>query len=241
MHNFSLRNIFYGFQFSDKTISLFFNPFFLVRKNLSHQIRTQSINLEGQLLDVGSGTKPYRDYFEHCYSHVGLEIEPDEHRAKNKNADFYYDGKVFPFENSSFDSILCNQVLEHVFDPELFISEIYRVLKTDGKAIITVPFLWGEHEVPHDYARYSSFGLKHLLTRHGFEILYYKKLGNIFIFNLQYFNLFLMSYFKKKYFVLLPFLYILIVFTNLIGLLFMFDISSHREIYVDNFILIKKK
>jgi hypothetical protein len=35
---------------------------------------------------------------------------------------------------------------------------------------LTVPFVWDEHEQPFDYARYSSFGLRHLLSKHGFVI-----------------------------------------------------------------------
>jgi SAM-dependent methyltransferase len=235
-----LRILFNKFQFSDKFISLFLNPFFLVRKQLASEIKSNSSFLYGNLLDVGSGTKPYKLFFKHCITHIGLEIEPDEFRSKDKNVDFYYDGGRFPFDDSKFDSILCNQVLEHVFDPDLFLSEINRVLKPSGMAIITVPFLWGEHEVPHDFGRYSSYGLKYFLKKKGFKIIKFKKLGNIFTFNLQYLNLFYLSFFKKKYFLLIPLIYILTVFNNLIGSIFFFIDSSERELYIDNFILIQK-
>ncbi len=43
------------------------------------------------------------------------------------------------FENESFDCIICNQVLEHINDDEKAISEMGRVLKHDGVAVITVP------------------------------------------------------------------------------------------------------
>jgi hypothetical protein len=54
-------------------------------------------------------------------------------------------------------------------------SEINRVLKEGGTLLLTVPFLWDEHEEPFDYARYSSFGLFHLLRRHGFEVVEHRK------------------------------------------------------------------
>ena len=44
-----------------------------------------------------------------------------------------------PFEDNSFDIIICNQVLEHVFNAEKAMQELARVLKTTGYAIITVP------------------------------------------------------------------------------------------------------
>jgi SAM-dependent methyltransferase len=91
-------------------------------------------------------------------------------------ADYFYTGKQFPLDSSSFDVVLCNQVLEHVFNPEEFLDEVNRVLKPNGKLILTVPFVWDEHEQPFDYARYSSFGLAHLLKNAGFEILEHQKL-----------------------------------------------------------------
>ena len=84
------------------------------------------------------------------------------------------------FKDKKFDSIVTNQVLEHVFTPNEFLSEINRVLKKDGKLLLTVPFVWDEHEQPYDYARYSSFGLAHLFDHHGFEIIQSKKSVNDF-------------------------------------------------------------
>ena len=61
-------------------------------------------------------------------------------------ADYFYDGQSFPFKGGSFDVVLTNQVLEHVFNPDVFLSEIHRVLTPDGVLLLTVPFLWDEHE-----------------------------------------------------------------------------------------------
>ena len=99
---------------------------------------------------------------------------------EQKKADYFYDGNKFPFRNAEFDSIVTNQVLEHVFNPDEFLSEINRVLKIDGKLLLTVPFVWDEHEQPYDYARYSSFGLKSFWKRHGFQIIKHHKSVNDF-------------------------------------------------------------
>ena len=72
--------------------------------------------------------------------------------------------------------MLCNQVLEHVFNPQEFLGELGRVLARGGRLLLTVPFVWDEHEQPFDYARYSSFGLKALLEQHGFRVLQHRKL-----------------------------------------------------------------
>jgi SAM-dependent methyltransferase len=95
-------------------------------------------HISGKTLDVGCGQKPY----EHIYrssKYIGLEIDSPENRA-NKKADFYYDGKRFPFEDDEFDSIVCHQVLEHVFNPSRFLSELHRVIKIGGYFLISVPF-----------------------------------------------------------------------------------------------------
>src|SRR3546814_1285445 len=86
-------------------------------------------------------------------------------------ADYFYYLKKFPFESDIFNSVLCNQVLEHVFNPDDFLQEIHRVLREGGMLLLTVSFVRDEHEQPSDYARYSTYGLKSLLERNGFTVL----------------------------------------------------------------------
>lgn len=156
-------------------LGIFVNPFFFARSGLVKAISGQSSQLSGKLLDIGCGSKPYQSLF--CVDqYIGLDIN-SEHSRKRAAADYFYEGDIFPFETASFDSALCNQVLEHVFNPNSFLSEIHRVLKADGKLLLTVPFIWDEHEQPFDYARYSSFGLKALLEQNGFIITYHQKIG----------------------------------------------------------------
>jgi SAM-dependent methyltransferase len=71
--------------------------------------------------------------------------------------------------------VVVNQVFEHVFTPEQFLREVSRVLKSGGMLLMTVPFVWDEHEKPCDYARYTSFGLQSLLEKSGFEIVEKRK------------------------------------------------------------------
>ncbi|MCK9201484.1 MAG: class I SAM-dependent methyltransferase [Gallionella sp.] len=154
---------------------LWLNPFYHSRNGLRKAIGQLAPHMSGRLLDVGCGRKPYRDMFP-ADEYVGLEIDTPENRA-GKQADFFYDGDSFPFDGRCFDGVVCNQVLEHVFTPDQFLGEINRVLKPDGLLLLTVPFVWDEHEQPWDYARYSSFGLKSLLEKNGFEILEQQKIN----------------------------------------------------------------
>lgn len=156
-------------------LGVFFNPFYFSRKNLAFAIAEESVNINGNLVDVGCGTKPYRTFFR-VEAYRGLDLESSVTKAAGI-ADDLYDGTNFPYADHCFDSALCNQVLEHVFNPNEFLSEINRVLRPGGKLLLTVPFVWDEHEQPYDYARYSSFGLKALLEKNGFKIIRHKKLA----------------------------------------------------------------
>src|SRR5690606_16606618 len=64
---------------------------------------------------------------------------------------------------------------EHVFNLPPILDELYRVLKPGGHMLLTVPFVSDEHEIPYDFARYTSFGLKHILQEKGFVVVQEKK------------------------------------------------------------------
>ena len=163
--------------FNPGFLGLFINPFFIARKALWKAIQEVAPDLQGDLLDVGCGRKPYKKLFK-VSSYTGMDIENPGHSHQGEDIDVFYDGKTFPFQDNAFDSILCNQVLEHVFNPESFLKEINRVLKPGGKILLSVPFVWDEHEQPFDYARYSTFGLNHLFNNAGLEIVKHKKTVN---------------------------------------------------------------
>jgi SAM-dependent methyltransferase len=155
-------------------IGLLVNPFYFARSALVAGIAEFAPGLHGRLLDVGCGTKPYRELFT-VDEYLGLDIDNSRTR-ETACADYYYSGGEFPVSDNSFDVVLCNQVLEHVFNPDEFLAEIIRVLKPGGKLLLTVPFVWDEHEQPHDYARYTTFGLRHLLERQSLRLLQQRKL-----------------------------------------------------------------
>ncbi len=63
----------------------------------------------------------------------------------------------------SFEAIVVSEVLEHVTRPERAIENLYASLKSGGRLILTTPFLFPIHDRPHDYYRYTRFGLSWLL------------------------------------------------------------------------------
>lgn len=170
----SLRQAWRAQQFQPGLLGVLANPFFLARRALWMAVGKLAAHARGRLLDVGCGSQPYRALFQ-VEQYIGLEVESAAARARGL-ADAYYDGDRFPFDDGHFDTVLCNQVLEHVFNPDQFVGEIWRVLAPGGRLLLTVPFVWDEHEQPFDYARYSSFGLRALLERRGFRVIEQHKL-----------------------------------------------------------------
>jgi SAM-dependent methyltransferase len=119
------------------------------------------------VLDVGAGDAPYRELFA-AQHYVTLDHEETPH---NRDVDLIGSANAIPTDSDRFDAIVCTQVLEHVPDPQLVLQEFHRVLRSGGRLIATVPFAWEEHELPHDYFRYTRPGIEYLLSAAGFEQL----------------------------------------------------------------------
>jgi len=168
---------------ANKTVRYDFNPdirfpAYLTRKRLLEGVSKHAPVLKGKLLDFGCGSKPYRSLFK-VDQYIGLDISDNPgHSHDGEDIDVFYDGKKIPFEDNYFDSVFSSEVFEHVFNLDEMLIEINRVMKLDGKILITCPFAICEHEQPHDYARYTSFAIKHLFEKNGFEIIEYNKVGN---------------------------------------------------------------
>lgn len=123
--------------------------------------------VKGDLLDVGCGNKPYEKWYKQVSdSQVGCDIiQSNENRV-----DVICLATDLSFADNSFDTVLCTQVMEHVFDHHALLSEAYRVLRPGGHIILTVPFCWEIHEAPYDFFRVTRHGLEELFKEQDFKI-----------------------------------------------------------------------
>lgn len=157
-------------EFNPRFKEIFLSYLYLIRRGLFLGVAKLAPQMHGTMLDFGCGRSPYKPLFK-VDSYIGIDINESGHADEDKRADVIYDGSVMPFENESFDCFICSEVIEHVFDLDHVLTDLARVLRRGGMGIITTPFIWPEHEMPFDYARYSRFGLKHALQKNGFDVV----------------------------------------------------------------------
>ncbi|MDR0743228.1 MAG: class I SAM-dependent methyltransferase [Tannerella sp.] len=229
-------------QFFPNVISIFVNPFFFFRLHLAKAMKKYASELNGRLLDFGCGSKPYKYLFKHVREYVGIDVENEGHSHQNENVDIYYDGENLPFNDETFDSILSNEVLEHVPNINGSLAELNRILKPGGKILITVPFVCFEHELPYDFRRFTVNGLIHALNEYGFEIIVAEKTGSYFEVIVQLWMSYLQEIlYTKNRVVNVLINFIFISPSTLIGVLLSFVFPMKKGLYFDTVIIGRKK
>jgi SAM-dependent methyltransferase len=138
---------------------------YLHLRSLFDGIKRASWQARGRMLDIGCGNKPYQSVFAPRVSeHVGCDVvQSDEHRV-----DIFCPATDIPLPDSSFDTVLCTQVIEHVANHQGVIKEAVRLLKDGGVLILSAPMYWPLHEEPYDFFRFTKHGLTHILEEAGF-------------------------------------------------------------------------
>ncbi len=226
-------------QFTPNAWGLLVNPYYFARRGLHRGLGEFLPGLHGRVLDVGCGRKPYR-HLVPAADYVGLELDTPTARELGA-ADLYYSGEVLPVADGSFDAVICSQVLEHVFTPQEFLAEIHRVLRPGGSLLLTTPFAWDEHEQPHDFARYSSFGLRALLEQAGFSIMAHRKTNADGRVLAQLASGYLYKITRTRSRLLNGLVQLLVIApVNLLGGLLALVLPGNPDLYLDNIILARR-
>ena len=129
-----------------------------MRAGLARWLRAQAEELAAgppvRILDVGCGVKPYYPFFAGVSSeYVGVDV------VENPVAELLGPVEALPVEDSSFDVVLCTQVLEHCDDPDQAVRELRRVTRPGGRVLASTHGVQVYHPSPEDYWRWTHTGL----------------------------------------------------------------------------------
>jgi D-inositol-3-phosphate glycosyltransferase len=120
-----------------------------------------------RVVDIGAGEAPYRHLFQHV-DYVTVDWEQSPHDGARRS-DIIASADSIPLPDASVDVVVMTEVLEHINNPAATLREMARILKVDGQILLTTPFVWILHEMPHDYYRYTPSALRNLLEDAGFD------------------------------------------------------------------------
>ncbi len=135
--------------------------------SLERELAPMAPYLKGRVLNAGCGDRDIAALLKgwHAGSVDNCDIQSTIPGA------FLCDLTSIPRPDNSYDSILCNAVLEHVPDPEKVMGELHRLLAPGGHVVVSVPFLQPFHPTPFDFRRYTREGVLQLAERTGFRVL----------------------------------------------------------------------
>jgi SAM-dependent methyltransferase len=142
-----------------------------LRKQIE-QVVNQFIDQKKELAlaDYGCGNMPYQPLVAPFVAkYIGIDL-PENPRA---NIHIMPAGQI-QMAAQSVDVVLSTQVLEHVEDPALYLTEAHRILKDDGLLILSTHGYWMFHPDPTDFWRWTSTGLQKIVSEKGFEIQYFQ-------------------------------------------------------------------
>jgi SAM-dependent methyltransferase len=132
-----------------------------------------------RVLDAGAGEGRYACYFprqRYCGVDLGIGDRAWDYSALDTVADL----ARLPFAAGCFAGAIHIVTLEHVREPAAVLREIARVLAPGGTLLVAAPHEWEVHQAPHDYYRYTRYGLAYLLERAGLVEIEIRPVGGYF-------------------------------------------------------------
>ena len=132
-----------------------------------------------RILDAGAGEGQYARYFAR-QRYCGVDLAVGDAAWDYSRLDVLADLTALPFRAGAFDAALNVVTLEHLPEPGLALAEIARTLTPGGRLLLAAPHEWEVHQAPHDYFRYTRYGLQHLLEKAGLEPIEIRAVGGYF-------------------------------------------------------------
>ncbi|MEN9407178.1 MAG: hypothetical protein RLZZ455_394 [Candidatus Parcubacteria bacterium] len=209
--------------FTDIFQNTILHPQYFTFKATNKGVEAAKRHASGVLVDVGCGRMPYRGQIEPLVKkYIAIDSPQTSKLYRGKwKPDYFADATRLPIMTGSVDTVLLFQVLEYLENPDAALSEIHRILRKNGKLLISVPFMYPIHDVPYDLARYTDAMLTKMMKKNGFTIIEFTSEGTFLEFWGQSLNVFLMKRIKdvlksKKNILTLFYLFFLIMLSVLV-------------------------
>lgn len=119
----------------------------------------------GNVLDIGCGTKPYRHIFP-VQEYWGIDLP-----RVNAIPDIHASALALPIADQSIDLCFSMWLLDDLADPEVYLAELFRVLRPGGHAVLVEIQSFPEHDAPNDYWRFTRYGLLRLGEQAGLHTI----------------------------------------------------------------------
>jgi SAM-dependent methyltransferase len=216
---------------------------YIARSNILKWVLKHANKMSGKLLDIWCWKKPYEKIFHNVEQYIWIDVEVSWHDHSTSCVDVFYDWENIPFPNENFDCVFSTQVFEHVENIEKVMKESNRVLKKWWYVLVSMPFVWPEHEKPYDFRRWTTFWIKKNFKLMWFDVIDLKKSTSdvlaIWSLFLSYLVSILPFYNRRKVFTVF---WQLILITPLMCLIYLFNflLPNKWDLFLDNIVLAKK-
>jgi SAM-dependent methyltransferase len=132
-----------------------------------------------RVLDAGAGEGQYKGHFAK-QRYCGVDLGVGDAAWNYRGLDAVADLGALPFGDGTFDAALHIVTIEHLREPGRALGEMSRTLRPGATLLIAAPHEWEVHQAPHDYFRYTRYGLAYLLERAGFDVVEMRPAGGYF-------------------------------------------------------------
>jgi SAM-dependent methyltransferase len=132
-----------------------------------------------RVLDAGAGEGQYSPHFNR-QRYCGVDLAVGDAAWDYSRLDAIAELTALPFAGGAFGAALHVVTIEHLPEPGAALAEIGRVLAPGGWLLLVAPQEWEVHQAPHDYFRFTRFGLTYLLRKSGFEAVELRPVGGYF-------------------------------------------------------------
>lgn len=166
--------------FADQSSNQFTDPrrcignlhLYVIRKSILKYVHGKASLIFGDVVDLGCGSSPYKDLLLSCSgkitSYTGVDIDSSPSHVLSEGT-IKWNGISIPLPDCSFDCVLMTEVIEHLPDYSVVLSDVFRILRPNGILVATIPFLYPLHEIPYDFRRLTPYEAESVILKSGFR------------------------------------------------------------------------